>query len=94
MLNRHVTLGLGNPKNGESLRNVLQTDVGKAWPPGGRLPGGYKEIGRQVVVTVLFSRGARVGFEGVIEGEEEFSHDRGESQFGRFAFGAQTLIKV
>ena len=30
----------------------------------------------------------------MIEGEEEFSHNSGESQFVRFAFGAQTLVKA
>jgi len=34
------------------------------------------------------------GFEGVVEGEEEFSHHGSQGQFVWFAFGAQTLIKV
>ncbi len=34
------------------------------------------------------------GFEGVIESEEEFPHDCCESEFVRFAFGAQTLVKA
>ena len=43
---------------------------------------------------MLVSSGARERFEGLIEGEEEFSHHGGEGQFVRFAFGAQTLVKV
>ena len=43
---------------------------------------------------MLFSSGARKWFEGVIEGEQEFSHHCGESEFVRFAFGAQTLVKA
>jgi hypothetical protein len=39
-------------------------------------------------VTVLFSRWAGDRFECGVEGEEEFSHDRCESQFVRFAFDA------
>ena len=34
------------------------------------------------------------GFEGVIESEEEFPHDCCESEFVRFAFGTQTLVKT
>ena len=43
---------------------------------------------------MLVSSGARERFDGLIEGEEEFSHHGGEGQFVRFAFGAQTLVKV
>lgn len=43
---------------------------------------------------MLVSSGARERFEGLIEGEEEFSHHGGEGQFVRFAFGPQTLIKA
>jgi hypothetical protein len=30
----------------------------------------------------------------VIESEEEFSHDGGESDFARFTFGAEALVKA
>jgi len=43
---------------------------------------------------VLFSSWGKSGFEEVVEGEEEFSHDGGQSEFVRFSLGAQTLIKV
>jgi hypothetical protein len=47
-----------------------------------------------IVVTVLFSSEARGGFESVVEGNEEFSHDSGQGEFVRFAFCAKTLIKA
>ena len=47
-----------------------------------------------VVVTVFFSSGAGDWFECGVESEEEFSHDGGQSEFVRFALGAQTLIKT
>ena len=43
---------------------------------------------------MLFSSGAGDWFEGGVKGEEEFSHDCGQSEFVWFAFGAQALIKT
>jgi hypothetical protein len=53
------------------------------------LPTDYTDFHKIAVVTVLDSSEGRSGFEGIGEGEEEFSHDSSEGQFGRFAFGAQ-----
>lgn len=47
----------------------------------------------RAVVTVLRSSGGGKVFEGGVEGEEEFSHDGGESEFGRFAGGAEATVK-
>jgi hypothetical protein len=41
----------------------------------------------RAVVTVLSSSWASGGFEDVVEREEEFSHDGGQSQFVWFTFG-------
>lgn len=46
------------------------------------------------VVTVLSSSEERIGFEDAIEDDQEFSHGGGEGELGRFAGGAEALIKL
>ena len=44
-------------------------------------------------VATVFSRGGGLeGFEGGIEVDDEFAHEGGEGDFGRFAFGSEALV--
>ena len=45
------------------------------------------------VLATVFSRGGGVeSFEGGIEVDDEFAHEGGEGNFGRFAFGSEALV--
>jgi hypothetical protein len=48
---------------------------------------------RKPKVATVFSRGGGLeGFEGGIEVDDEFAHEGGEGDFGRFAFGSEALV--
>ena len=73
---------------------AMLAEAGSFFPDPSILPrhgaGAPLEKGR---VATVFSRGGGLeGFEGGIEVDDEFAHEGGEGDFGRFAFGSEALV--